>query len=38
MMLVGGEVASERGKGEDDASWADMNFTGLKNKKNYTVD
>jgi hypothetical protein len=38
MMLAGGEVASRRGKGGDDASWADVNFTGLKNRKKYTVD
>jgi hypothetical protein len=30
---VRGEAASGMGKGEDDASWADANLTGLKNKE-----
>jgi hypothetical protein len=29
-----GEAAPGRGKGGDDASWADANLAGLKNKKN----
>jgi hypothetical protein len=33
-MLAGGEVAPERGKKGDDASWADVNFIGPKNKEN----
>jgi hypothetical protein len=32
-MSVGGEVAPGREKGGDDASWADTNFTGLKNEE-----
>jgi hypothetical protein len=31
--LAGGEAATERGKGGNDASWADANLTGLKNEK-----
>jgi hypothetical protein len=27
-------VAPGRGKGGDDASWADMNLAGLKNEEN----
>jgi hypothetical protein len=30
----GGEAAPGWGKGGDDASWADANLTGLKNKEN----
>jgi hypothetical protein len=33
-MVVGGEVAPGRGKGGDDASWADMNLTWPKNEEN----
>jgi hypothetical protein len=33
-MSIGGEVAPGRGKGGDDASWADANLTGPKNKEN----
>jgi hypothetical protein len=33
-MLAGGEVAPWKGKKRDDASWADMNLTGLKNEEN----
>jgi hypothetical protein len=29
-MSVGGETAPERGNGGDNASWADVNFTGPK--------
>jgi hypothetical protein len=29
----GGKVALDRGKGGGDASWADTNFTGPKNKE-----
>jgi hypothetical protein len=29
---AGGEAAPERGKGGDNASWADVNLTGSKNK------
>jgi hypothetical protein len=32
--LAGGETAPQRGKGGDDASWADVNLTGPKNKEN----
>jgi hypothetical protein len=32
--LAGGEATLGRGKGGDDASWADTNLTGLKNKEN----
>jgi hypothetical protein len=35
---VEGEAASERGKGGDDANWADVNVTGPKIKKIHTVD
>jgi hypothetical protein len=31
---AGGEAAPKRGKGGDDASWADPNFKGLKNEEN----
>jgi hypothetical protein len=31
---AGGEVAPGRGKGGDGANWADVNFTGPKNKEN----
>jgi hypothetical protein len=34
MMSAGGEAAPKREKGGDDASWADVNLTGPKNKKN----
>jgi hypothetical protein len=34
MISAGGDVAPERGKGGDDASWADTNLIGLKNKEN----
>jgi hypothetical protein len=34
---VEGEAAPGRGKGVDDASWADVNLTRPKNKKIYTV-
>jgi hypothetical protein len=37
MMLVGGEATPGRGKGEDDVSWADVNFTGPKIKKIHMV-
>jgi hypothetical protein len=37
-MLVRGEVAPEKEKGWDNASWADANITGLKIKKSHTVD
>jgi hypothetical protein len=30
----GGEVAQERKKGGDDASWTNANFTELKNEEN----
>jgi hypothetical protein len=33
-MTVGGEAAPKRGKEGDDASWADVNLTGPKNKEN----
>jgi hypothetical protein len=33
-MSARGDVASERGKGADDASWTNANITGPKNKKN----
>jgi hypothetical protein len=33
-MSSGGEPASGRGNVGDDASWADMNLTGPKNKEN----
>jgi hypothetical protein len=29
-----GEAAHGKGKGGDDASWADVNFTGPENKEN----
>jgi hypothetical protein len=32
VMSAGGDATSEREKGGDDTSWADTNFTGLKNK------
>jgi hypothetical protein len=32
--VSGGEVAPRREKAGDDASWADPNLTGLKNKEN----
>jgi hypothetical protein len=31
---AGGEAPPGRGKGGDDASWADANLTGPKSKKN----
>jgi hypothetical protein len=31
---AGGEAAPGRGKGGDDAIWADVNLIGPKNKKN----
>jgi hypothetical protein len=31
---IGGEEAPGRGKGGDGTSWANTNFTGLKNKEN----
>jgi hypothetical protein len=37
-MSAGGEAALGMGKGGDDASWANVNLTGPKNKKNNTVD
>jgi hypothetical protein len=37
-MLDRGEVAPGRGKGEDDASWADVNLTGPKMKKICVID
>jgi hypothetical protein len=33
-MLARGEVAPRRGKGGDDASWADTNLTNPKNEEN----
>jgi hypothetical protein len=33
-MLAGGEVIPGRGKGGEDASWAEANLTGAKNKEN----
>jgi hypothetical protein len=32
--LAGGDAAPGRGKGRDDASWADTNLARLKNKEN----
>jgi hypothetical protein len=37
VMSVRGEVALERGKGGDDASWADTNLTRPKIKKIHVV-
>jgi hypothetical protein len=37
MLSTGGEVAPKKGKREDDASWADANFTGPKIKKIHVV-
>jgi hypothetical protein len=37
MTLVGGEAAQRRGKGGDDAIWANANFTGPNNKI-YAID
>jgi hypothetical protein len=34
VMSVRGEVALERGKGGDDASWVDTNLTRPKNQEN----
>jgi hypothetical protein len=34
--LARGEVPPWRGKGGEDASWADMNLTGPKNEKKFT--
>jgi hypothetical protein len=31
-MSAGGEMVVGRGKGGDDTSWTDINFTGLKKK------
>jgi hypothetical protein len=33
-MLTGGEAVPGRGKGRDDASWANVNLTEPKNKEN----
>jgi hypothetical protein len=33
-----GEAAAGRRKGGDNASWPDMNFTGLKMKKIHAID
>jgi hypothetical protein len=33
---AGGETAPGRGNRGDNASWADMNFTGPKNKKKFS--
>jgi hypothetical protein len=38
MTSAGGEAASERWKGGDNVSWADVNFTEPKNKEIYAVD
>jgi hypothetical protein len=38
MMSAKWEAASWRGKGGDDASWTDVNFTRLKIKKIHTID
>jgi hypothetical protein len=35
---AGGEVAPERGKGGDNASWADANLIGPKIEKIHVVD
>jgi hypothetical protein len=37
-MSAGGEAALGMGKGGDNTSWANVNLTGQKNKKNNTVD
>jgi hypothetical protein len=34
MISNGGEAAPGKGKGGDDVSWTDMNFSGSKNKEN----
>jgi hypothetical protein len=34
IMLARGEAAPEGERGGDDASWADVNLTGVKNKEN----
>jgi hypothetical protein len=34
MTSARGEVASERGTGGDEASWANVNLTGSKNEEN----
>jgi hypothetical protein len=34
VMLAGGEMVSGRGKGGDNASWADANLTEPKNEEN----
>jgi hypothetical protein len=36
--LTGGEATPVRGKRGDDISWANENLTGVKNKKNHTID
>jgi hypothetical protein len=36
-MSAGGEMTPSRKKG-DNASWTDVNLTGLKNKKNHAID
>jgi hypothetical protein len=33
-MSARGEATLGRGKREDDVSWTDVNFTGLKNEEN----
>jgi hypothetical protein len=33
-MSTGGDAAPRRGKGGDNISWANANFTGLKNEEN----
>jgi hypothetical protein len=38
MTLTGGETTPGRGKGVDDASWADANLTVSKIKKIYVID
>jgi hypothetical protein len=38
MTSVGGEVTPGRGKGGDDANWADANLTRLKIKKIHAGD
>jgi hypothetical protein len=34
MTSAGGEAAPRRGKGGNNASWADVNLTGPKNEEN----
>jgi hypothetical protein len=38
VMSAGGEATPGRGKGGDDTSWTDTNFTGPKIKKIHSVD